>query len=252
MQQIPFINRVATGLVRGWRLIRIFGDNHDADAGIEDVWRYGGVKTWPSAAGVVTLSSTSAADVSPSTGAWTVLLDGLDANYERITEEVSLNGLTPVVSTASFLRLNLVRITGLCGTDGSNAGAITATIGGNVQAYIAAGQGRSQMAHYTVEANHRLMLFDITKNVGRGQSADTEISQGIRIGLNGGTFNKTGWVQVHNLDLYEGSDGAVYGTATPTTEGSDIRWQVETTGNNIRVSVTAHGFLVERGFEGTP
>lgn len=252
MEGIPFITRVALSQVRGWRLIRIFGDNHDVDAGKEDVWRYGGTKTWPTTAGQVSLVSSSVEDVSPLTGAWQVLLDGLDANYERITETVTLNGTTPVLSTNSFLRLNLVRIAGLCGSSGSNVGTITGTIGGDVQCFIDVAGGRSQMAHYTVEANHRLMLFDVTKNVGRGQNADHEIGQEMRIGLNGGGFNKTGWIQVHNIDLYEGSDGSVFGTAVPTQEATDIRWRCETSGNNIRVSVTAHGFLVEKGFEGYP
>lgn len=246
----PFQVRVALGLVRGWRLVRIFGDNHDADTGIEDVWRYGGVKALPTSAATVSLVSTSTADAAAGTGARSVLLDGLNANYERITEVVALNGTTPVSSSNSFLRLNLVRTTGVAGSSGANVGDITATIGGSVQAFIAAGLGRSQMAHYTVEANHRLVLFDITSNVGQGKTADTELSQWIRLYEAGSHQDHGPWLEVNNVDLYEGGI-SVFGTAVPTEEKADIRWQVETTANNLRVSVTAHGFLIQKGFEGS-
>jgi hypothetical protein len=52
------------------------------------------------------VSSSSADDTANGTGARTVYVEGLDANHEEISEIVTLNGQTAVLTAQSFLHIN--------------------------------------------------------------------------------------------------------------------------------------------------
>src|ERR1700761_481571 len=52
------------------------------------------------------ISSASANDTPAGAGARTVFLSGLDANYLPISETLTTNGVSNVISTKSYLRLN--------------------------------------------------------------------------------------------------------------------------------------------------
>ncbi len=43
-------------------------------------------------------------------GAYTVKIDGLDTDYDRITETVSLTGITPINLSENFLRINNISV----------------------------------------------------------------------------------------------------------------------------------------------
>jgi hypothetical protein len=79
--------------------------------------------TFPAAALQMTVSSTSANDTSSGTGARTVVIQGLDANYNEVTETVTLNGQTAVTMTASLLRVNYAYVA-TAGSGDSAAGDI--------------------------------------------------------------------------------------------------------------------------------
>jgi len=70
------------------------------------VWPYTGILPLPAAALQMKVSSSSANDTSNGTGARTVFLEGLDASYEEISETITLNGQTEVLTTQSFLHIN--------------------------------------------------------------------------------------------------------------------------------------------------
>ena len=71
--------------------------------------------------------SASANDASGGTGARTVEIQGLDSNWNLLTETVTMNGLTPVVTTQEhFLRVFRARVV-TAGSLQSNAAQITIT-----------------------------------------------------------------------------------------------------------------------------
>jgi len=70
------------------------------------VWPYTGILPLPAAALQMKVSSSSTDDTSNGTGARTVFLEGLDASYEEISETITLNGQTEVLTTQSFLHIN--------------------------------------------------------------------------------------------------------------------------------------------------
>lgn len=70
----------------------------------------GNAYVYPSSATVMQVSSGSANDAAAGTGARTILVSGLDANYNQISETVTLNGQTQVATTNSFLRITYTEI----------------------------------------------------------------------------------------------------------------------------------------------
>ena len=69
--------------------------------------------------------SFNANDTSAGTGARTVLVSGLDANWAPISEAISMNGTTDVTTVNSYLRVNEIRVTS-AGSAGSNQSLILA------------------------------------------------------------------------------------------------------------------------------
>ena len=90
-----------------------------------------------------------------------LLIEGVDADYNVVYDVVTLNGVTPVSTTNSFMRVNNSVI-----LSGSNVGNITISHSGNAIDYIDAGIGLNQACVYTVPAKHALFLFRISLTSG--------------------------------------------------------------------------------------
>lgn len=161
----PFELQVSRGQVTGHKTNFKFGFNPDIDNALETVWAEGGLYSYLSSASVLTVSSSSTDDTSAGTGARTVQLYGLDADYNEINEIVTLNGQTAVNTTNSFLRINRMIIRS-AGSGGENAGVVyagtgtvTAGVPANKYATIAIGDNQTLMALWTVPAGHTAYLY---------------------------------------------------------------------------------------------
>lgn len=135
--------------------VNIFGFSRTVGTTFQTIWNNGGQYAHPSAAVQMSCVSTSASDT------MTIVISGLDANYETIAEIVQLNGTTPVTTTNSFYRINSATI-----LSGSNVGDITVSEGGTVYANIEATLGTTQACVYTVPADHSLYIFRISLTSG--------------------------------------------------------------------------------------
>jgi len=85
----PFELQVSRGQIQGHRNVTVFGFNSDVDQTQVSVWPLQSLITFPSTALQMTVSSTSADDTAAGTGARTVVVQGLDANYNEVTETVT-------------------------------------------------------------------------------------------------------------------------------------------------------------------
>ncbi len=150
---------IARGAISNSKIVHKFGANFDIDQADdpESVWTGGGLYPWASLATAQTIYclSTSASDTT------TLTLEGLDANYDEISETVTLTGLTAVTTTNQFLRV--FRMT----YDATNVGNIEARVTsatGTVVAQIDAGYAQTLMAVYTVPAGYTgyLVALDAT------------------------------------------------------------------------------------------
>jgi hypothetical protein len=115
--------QVARGQIQGHRNVTVFGFNGDVDQTQVSVWPLPSLITFPAAALQMTVSSTSADDTAAGTGARTVVVQGVDANYNEVTETVTLNGQTAVTMSASLLRVNYAYVA-TAGSGNSAAGDI--------------------------------------------------------------------------------------------------------------------------------
>jgi hypothetical protein len=172
----PFELQVSRGQISFHYPLHKFGFNPDVDDALETVWAEGGLYSYLSAATVLKVSSSSTADTSAGTGARTVQLYGLDADYNEINETVTLNGQTAVNTTNSFLRINRM-VVRTAGTGGTNAGVIYAGTGtvttgvpANKYATVAIGDGQSLMALWTVPAGFTLYVYQTDVTVATTQN----------------------------------------------------------------------------------
>ena len=136
--------------------IHKFGRNPIVGATEEEVWTGSTAYPWQTAASPLRVAiGGNAADISTGAGARTVTLLGLDANFNEISETISLNGAAQSAPTAqSFIRCHRASVTE-CGTyGGGNVGIINiATVPvGTVISIIPAGIGQTQQATWTVSA----------------------------------------------------------------------------------------------------
>jgi hypothetical protein len=156
-----FRYEVASGRRQGYTTWNKWGYNDDIDVGTETVWSVGGTFARMTAADTLNVvSSSTDDDGSPAgTGAQSIILYGVDANYVYQTEVVTLNGTGAVTTANSWLGINRAAIY-LAGSSGSNVGTITCTrtTGGSVQAAIPAASGSSQQAFFFVQADHTALM----------------------------------------------------------------------------------------------
>jgi hypothetical protein len=174
----PFELQVARGQIQAHSLVTIAGYNSDVDTSWEMITPVGNL-SYPAAALQMTVSSADADDTSAGTGARTVLITGLDANYAVISETVTMNGQTAVTTTNSFLRINSMLVT-TAGTSLANEGIIyigTGTVTSGVPAtiynVIAAGFNNATSSQYTVPAGYTGYL--VVARIGLAQDAGTTL-----------------------------------------------------------------------------
>lgn len=160
----PFELQVSRGQIQGHRSVTVFGFNPDVDTTQVSVWPLPSLITFPSAALQMTVSSTSANDTSAGTGARTVVVQGLDANYNEVSETVTMNGQTAVTMTTAMLRINYAYVA-TSGSGNSAAGDIyigtgTVTAGVPATAYdiIKFDYNNTTTGSYTVPAGYTAYL----------------------------------------------------------------------------------------------
>jgi hypothetical protein len=164
------------------------------------MWSAGELRVLPSEAAVCIATSTDANDDGnpASTGASVIRIEGLDANYDEITEDITLEGLSNATGSKSFLRINRAYIT-TAGSSEVNEGDITVTIGGNTQAFIEANQGQTHQTHFTVPNGKYFLITSYFIGVGRmGGSTDLHILGQIKLD------GQTSWRSITDIYLWDG------------------------------------------------
>ena len=174
----PFELQVARGQIQAHSVVTIAGYNSDVDTAWEMITPVGNL-SYPAAALQMTVSSADADDTSAGTGARTVLITGLDANYAVISETVTMNGQTAVTTTNSFLRVNAMLVT-TAGTSLANegiiyigSGTVTSGVPATIYNVIAAGFNNSTSSQYTVPAGFTGYLA--VARIGLAQDAGTTL-----------------------------------------------------------------------------
>jgi hypothetical protein len=156
---------VSAGIMSEMSNVHKFGSVVTTSDTYDTVWTEAGAYEFPTTAGTITVVSTSTEDKGVGTGASTIVVQGLDANYEEIQETVSLNGTVGVAGTLNFFRTHRAFVD----VGNSNVGNVTISIGGTVTCAIAAAMGQSQVAFYTVPAGKGAFLKQFTGTQNKNQ-----------------------------------------------------------------------------------
>jgi hypothetical protein len=146
----PFELQVSRGQVSYHTSLFKYGYNPLIINVNETVWDGGGLYSYPASAAALDVASASGATDSGVTG--TVF--GLDADYNEVSEDFTLDASGTYTTTQTFLRVYRAYITGST----APAGNITFNIGATTHAQITAGENQTLMAVYTVPAGHSLYI----------------------------------------------------------------------------------------------
>lgn len=230
----PWQLQVAQGQVAGVTGLSISGYGASIGTSFIPAWELNTAYTYLPSAQVVRVWSSSASDTNVS-----VLINGLDSNYVLQTETVVLtNGVTGVLSTKQFLRINSIVLTGTVQNVGNisvgNSGkTITLAYMGNVSNITA---GRSQMSIYTVPAGYTFYLTQsnwYTNQVGSQTALYRSWTQ-----------SPTGIVNIVLTFPMQQQYNSTKVVPRPYPEKTDIQWQVASSTNTSGIGGQIEGYLI--------
>lgn len=205
-EQAQFLDHVSIGRMRGARVFGKTGIRASLTGTLNDIWDGTGNVTLLTSAETLDVVSTSASDDLAGIGTRTLFLQGLDANYLEIGEVIVLDGLTPVTSTNSFLRINTV-IGVTAGSNELNVGDIdiTGTSSGTQVAFIVVGTNSAQQAHFSVPDNQ--VFFFKSASTSTPRSTNAEISNFVR--FFGGALVSVGGASIFQNTVFVELSGSV-------------------------------------------
>jgi hypothetical protein len=167
--------RVGFGLTPGYERWSMWGNNASVSTGtVPEVVAPLGASGPMFVDGPTSMEivSSSAADTAAGTGARTVVLEVLDADYNRSFPTVTLNGTTAVALPAQVTAVNTLSVKTV-GSGGSNAGILTVRDAGagTARMAVAAGRNISQNATRVVPAGHTLQIRTHFASINRTDTA---------------------------------------------------------------------------------
>ena len=198
----PFQLSISRGLLPPGSNVVAFGQNPAIGATREDLWAFGGIYPWLTAASALRFVSTSVNDDATGSGARTGLLTGLDANYDLQTETITLDGTTNVDTITTWLRvLHFEIITVGAGEETAGNISITAVTGGNQLGYIVAGHNETRLSQYTVPNGKTGYIYQVFFNSFANTTKVATVRIQCRLFLSG---ELTPWITMGELDLSNG------------------------------------------------
>jgi hypothetical protein len=247
----PFELQVSRGQIAYHEFVHKFGYNPDIADVDETVWAQGGLYVYPTAVSTMYISSSSTADTSAGTGARTATVSGLDANFDQISETVSLNGQTGVQlnGALNWYRVNRI-IVNTAGSGGANAGVLyvgtEATPSGGVPtnkyATVAIGDNQTLMCLWTVPRGYTAYLHQ--KDVSASSSAGKFAIFTLISRPDNNVFNIKDRVTLAN-----NSTNIPYWNPIVFTEKTDIevRAEADSSGGTITASATLDITYIKNG-----
>lgn len=226
----PFELQVARGQIRGHQSLNISGYQATVDGSFIPIWENATAYTYPVSAIQMTLYSSSDSDTAVS-----VLINGLDSNYDPISETLILtNGTTGVTTVKSYFRINSIAVTGTV----NPVGSISLSNSGKTVTYakIAIGGGRSAMTVYTIPRGYTFYLAKVNCYTHAGNNQLTTY-RAYTINANG---IASAVLQAPFTQVYI-SDKSV---PRPYLEKTDCQWQCTSTAT-AAIGLQIEGILIK-------
>ena len=231
---------VSRGKVRGAFHIIKFGENLDVDGSMETIWDGGGLYTYLTSAGVLTVTSTDGDDAAAGTGARTVTVEGLDENYNQVSETLTVGGGAGSVEFYRVFRAFVAT----SGSSGTNEGTITIAQGVTTLAQIrsvgsptSTGLGQTFMSIYTVPAGYTGYIYQLDVSTAK---ADGDVFLVKRGQNDNGTWRAQDVMHTNSNDIER-----VYTFPLKIEEKSDIEIRALSLANNMKCAATFCILLVQ-------
>jgi len=175
----PFELQVARGQIENHKTIFKFGFNPDVDGTEETIWDAGGLYAYPSSAVVMTV--TTAAGSPATDNGVKVTIQGLDEDYNEVSEEVTLAGAGTATTIQTFLRVFRAFVLG----SQEPTADLNITNGGTTYARITAGENQTLMAMWTVPAGYTGFLDHVNFSTGTTNNNQYVTAQFVQRQLDG-------------------------------------------------------------------
>ena len=222
--------QVARGQIQGHSTLNIYGYQVAVATSFIPVWENATTYTYPVAATQMHLAG-SVGDTA------SIVIQGLDANYNMISETAVLNGATAVTTVKSYLRINSMRVAVGSATNPSGVVTLKDLTDTTIYAQINTGVGRTQMAIYTVPAGYTFYLSRIDVNTSlNGNNFATYQNR---------TISSDGVVQLTQQAPFAINYHTQRVMPRPFLEKTDIQLQCKVNSSTGAISVSQEGYLIQ-------
>lgn len=169
-------------------------------------------------------------DTASGSGVRTILIEGLDNDYNKQSETITLNGTSTVALIKTYIRVNRM-VSQTWGSTESNEGRITLRLSGDgdVQSFIEANTNISRISVYTVPKGVTGFLWETNVSTGKGK----DIAAVFSARKFGG-----GFIEIVEVPIYQSSNPASSVIPTTIIEKSDIQILVTSSNPNTTVFVS--------------
>ena len=229
----PFELQVARGQIPGHSALHKFGAVPEMSVNTTGtVWDIDDtLYPWSafSSASVLTVDRASASDAGK-----TIVIQGLDENYQEITENVTLTNATGNTTTRTFIR---VYRSYMYNGSAANVGNIDIKVSATVVARISAGNSQTLMGVYTVPAGYSLYLTQGVMSVKSG--ADATGNFFVRYG------GETAFRIAHTFEVASAEYFYAFHVPFALPEKSDVDIRASVRSNNARVTAAFDAYLIK-------
>lgn len=146
---------IASGKAVNHKHVHKFGYNTAVGSSYEDIWSRGGKIAFETSAAVATIDSNLA------NSGCKITIQGLDGNYDEISETVTLDSNGDATTTQTFLRINRAFVSG----DTETSNVVRVQINGSNQAQIDVAHQQTMQAIYTIPRGHNGYLVQLSLGV---------------------------------------------------------------------------------------
>lgn len=236
----PFDLQIARNQIDAHSTVNIYGVNAAIGTSYTTVWELGNTTAYAFPASAASMNLASSVNTGADKTGTKVLIQGLDSNYESISETLTLNGTTAVATVNSYLRINSISVSSVT-SNTMPTGTITLKDSTNTTTYaqMTAGNGRTQMSLYTVPAGYTFYLERV--NV----YTDFNGSSAAYVSYRNYTASSTGIVNITQQAPVTISYEARRVMPRPFSEKTDIQLQAKASTGTTFVSIAAEGYLIK-------
>ncbi len=253
--------------IPGGRSFFFFGHNDTVDTAYEDIYPGGGDINWQTTAAKIKVQSSNASDASAGIGTRQVEIHGLSATGVDQDEVITMNGITAVESSLTYIRVNKLHNENVGTYGGSHEGDIECRVTnatfangallskmvgeeGNVDVSVQYGLGEASNGFWSVPLGKVMYITHLTVNVQIGTNKTVDIILYEREGILNTSAPMDPRRIIWNAFGVEGVHDEEFKSHIKIKALTDIWFRAKAEANGTRVDVKLHFYLVDADADG--